>query len=337
MTSTFRFAVDLMFDEILPNLYRIEIPLPKSPLKYLNSYLIIGRDRFLLIDTGMNREECMVEMSAALTKLNVDLSKTDFFITHLHADHLGLIEKLATGTSKVYFNDIEASMVNDVSHIQERWGKMSATYLSNGFPADELKMSVGNHPGLRFGLKRHIDFNVLKEGDCIEIGDNSFSCIETPGHSPGHICLYEAGKKILVAGDHILFDITPNITCWPNVENSLKKYLSSLEKVYPLNVNIILPGHRSIMKDHRKRIRELEEHHRARLNEVVTALKDGAKNAFQMASYITWDMKYESWELFPAQQKWFAFGETLAHLEYLEEEGTIQRITLGDKTVFSLK
>lgn len=60
-------------------------------------------------------QECMNKMPIALERLNVDLKKTDFFITHLHADHLGLIAKLATETSKVYFNQVEASMVNDIS------------------------------------------------------------------------------------------------------------------------------------------------------------------------------------------------------------------------------
>ena len=326
-----------MFEEILSNLYRIEIPLPQSPLKALNSYLIKGGERFLLIDTGMNREECMSEMSAALAALNVDLKKTDFFITHLHVDHLGLTERLVTDKSTVYFNQVEASMISNGSKNEDGWGKTDAIYLSNGFPADELKISTESHPRRRFGLTQQIDFCILKEGDSIPIGDYLFNCIETPGHSPGHMCLYEANKKILVAGDHILFDISPNITFWYNMENSLKAYLASLEKVYTLDVNLVLPGHRSIMRDHRKRIRELEKHHQDRLNEVLVVLKDGAKTAFQVAPFLTWDIKYKSWKLFPTQQKWFAFGETLAHLKYLELEGMIRRNTQEDKAVFSLK
>ena len=41
----------IMIEEIVPNLYRMEIPLPKSPLKRLNSYLVRSGDRFLIIDT----------------------------------------------------------------------------------------------------------------------------------------------------------------------------------------------------------------------------------------------------------------------------------------------
>lgn len=187
-----------MVEKILPNMYRIEIPLPGSPLKALNFYLIRGEERFLLIDTGWNREECKREMLSELERLDVDLNKTDFFITH-------------TYTSVVYFNHKEASMINaQSSKREERNQKFDDTYISNGFPENELKKSVESHPGRRYGLRHQSDFRILKEGDKIEMGDYSFRCIETTGHSPSHMCLYEANRKILGGGDHILVDITPN-------------------------------------------------------------------------------------------------------------------------------
>lgn len=73
-----------MIEEVLPNLYRAEIPLPRNPLKATNSYIIKGRGKSLIIDTGMNREECLEAMSTGLKELDIDLKKTDFFITHLH-------------------------------------------------------------------------------------------------------------------------------------------------------------------------------------------------------------------------------------------------------------
>ncbi len=177
----------------------------------------------------------------------------------------------------------------------------------------------------------------MKEGDSIEVGDYSFRCIETPGHSPGHMCLYEAKKKILVSGDHILFDITPNITFWIEQDNSLKEYLASLEKVYALDVNLVLPGHRNILNDHKRRITELQEHHKNRLNEVLSALEDGDKTAWEVARYITWDIDISSWELFPAVQKFFAIGETIAHLDYLETDGSIMRRERDKKVLYFLK
>jgi len=314
-----------MVEQILPDLYRIEIPLPGNPLKALNAYLIKGSSRSLLIDTGMNRTECLDPMRSALEKLNVDLNRTDFFITHLHADHLGLVESLITDTTTVYFSRTEASIFNAmVQGIEQRKQAFFAMHLANGFPEDELKTALRDHPGYRYSPKETIDFTGVKEGDAIPAGDYTLTCIQTPGHSPGHMCLYEKNKKILFSGDHILSDITPNITCWPDLPNTLAAYLESLDKVYDLDVNLVLPGHRSLMTDHKKRIRELKAHHDARLNETLGAVKEKDRTAWEVAPHIAWDIRARSWEQFPSVQKWFAMGETIAHLNYLVSTGKIR-------------
>ncbi len=58
-----------------------------------------------------------------------------------------------------------------------------------------------------------------------------------------------------------------------------------------------------------------------RAEEVLTILNGAPKNAFQVASEMTWDIDCDSWDRFPLAQKWFATGEAIAHLRYLEEEG----------------
>ena len=326
-----------MFEQIFPDLYRIEIPLPNSPLKALNAYLIKGRGRSLLIDTGMNRKECLDAMRSCLEKLDVDLNRTDFFITHLHADHLGLVKRLVTDTTTVYFSRTEASIFNSiVGAIEKRQQAFYALLLSNGFPEDELKQALHGHPGYRYSPKETIDFTGLKEGDIVKAGDYTFTCIETPGHSPGHMCLYEKNKKILFSGDHILSDITPNITCWPDLSDTLNAYLESLDKVYPLNVDLVLPGHRSLVTDHKKRIRELKAHHDARLNEALYAVQEKDRTAWDVAPHISWDINADSWEAFPSVQKWFAMGETIAHLNKLVSDGKIRRIDENGKVRYTL-
>lgn len=71
-----------MREEVLPNLYRIEIPLPKNPLKAINSYVIKGPERNLIIDTGMNREEFMKAMMGAVSCLT-KMVATGEAIAHL--------------------------------------------------------------------------------------------------------------------------------------------------------------------------------------------------------------------------------------------------------------
>jgi glyoxylase-like metal-dependent hydrolase (beta-lactamase superfamily II) len=321
-----------MVEEISRNLYRIEIPLSGNPLRAINSYVIKGPERNLIIDTGWNQKECLDAMEGALSDLGVDKGKTDFFITHLHSDHLGLVSSLAAETSKIYFNQPEADRI--LSGIS--WEVFAESARMNGFPEMELQAVTHIHPGFKFRSQGQLSFRILKEGDTLAVSDYLFRCVETPGHSKGHLCLYEPGKKIFVAGDHILNDITPNIQLWSDDWNPLKEYLESLEKVSRLDIDLVLPGHRGVFRSCRRRIEELKDHHRRRLEETVSILKGRRMNAFQVASRMSWDLLYDSWDLFPVSQKWFATGEAISHLKYLEEKGGLRRELEGKVILFSL-
>jgi glyoxylase-like metal-dependent hydrolase (beta-lactamase superfamily II) len=321
-----------MIEEILPRIFRIKLPLPRNPLRELNSYLIRSKERSLLIDTGMNREECRNVIVESLRQLDVDLERMDIFITHHHADHLGQTAFLARTGSKAYIHKEELSTVGN----EATWQAMLRFFASNGFPEQELQSALASHPGHRYQLRDKVNFSYVDEGDLISAGDYYFRCVITPGHSPAHTCLYEASKKILVSGDHILFDITPNISQQFAQTNPLKDYIASLDKVYPLEANITLPGHRDISNNHRKRIGELKHHHQERCNEVLEALSSGEHTAFEVASQISWDIDAETWELFPPRQKWFAIGETLAHIKLVEEEGRVRCRCINGQFWFSL-
>jgi glyoxylase-like metal-dependent hydrolase (beta-lactamase superfamily II) len=206
----------------------------------------------------------------------------------------------------------------------------------NGVPENELQAIRQSHPGLKFRAKEGLAFHILREGDAISIGNYVFKCVETPGHTWGHMCLYEPNKKIFIAGDHILNDITPNIQLWSDEWDPLKEYLASLEKVYKLDIELVLPGHRGIFKNCRERIQELKHHHQKRLEEIISILEKGKKNAFQVASQMSWDIICDSWDLFPVSQKWFATGEAIAHLKYLKEKGMIRKEIRRQKILFSL-
>ncbi len=50
---------------------------------------------------------------------------------------------------------------------------------------------------------------------------------------------------------------------------------------------------------------------------------------------MSWDIEAPSWEEFPLMQRWFATGEAVAHIRYLEERGMVQRQTVEDRIVYS--
>ena len=325
-----------MFEEVAPGLYRIKVPLPGSPLKATNSYVVKGTERPLIIDTGWNREDCMTALVSGLKECGVDSRQADFFITHMHADHSGLVTTLAGEGARIYFGWADAEIIRSAT--PDHWEKQIDFARRRGFPEEELEKALGSHPGRRYtrsySTSASLNLSVLKDGETISIGDYLFECIETPGHTEGHICLYEPGKKIFICGDHILVDITPNITLSSEKRNPLKEYLISLDKVYDLDVELVLPGHRRVFKNHKERIRELKKHHQTRLEEVISILGKTKQNAFQIASQMTWDISYKAWDLFPPAQKWFAFGEAMAHVKYLEEEGKVGWEMDGQGVVF---
>jgi glyoxylase-like metal-dependent hydrolase (beta-lactamase superfamily II) len=321
-----------MTEEVLPNIFRTEIPLPGNPLKAINSYLIRGEDRFLMIDTGMNREECLRAMRSALHELNVDLKRTDFFITHIHADHLGLVSELAQETSKVYFNAPDAEIFQNSDH----WKSMASTAARHGFPEADVDAALKRHPGRMYRARGALNLILLKEGDILSSGPYVFHCVSTPGHTRGHMCLYEPRTKIFFAGDHVLDDITPNISLWSDHDDPLREYLASLDKVNRYEIARILPGHRRLIDDPRRRIAELKRHHEIRAAEVLSILRKGRQTAYQVASQMTWDIDCRRWEDFPLPQRWFATGEALAHLQYLQGEGKVLRETIGGKAFFFL-
>ncbi len=314
-----------MIEKIFPGLYKIEIPLPKNPLKALNSYVFEGKEKNLIVDTGMNREECKDVMFSGLREIGIDLENTDFFITHMHADHSGLVSSLASDSAKIYCSEIDAGYINIE---KDHWEKIRVFAKTGGFPEKELQEAINRHPGYKYSVKEHINFSFVKENDAIEVGDYHFYCVETPGHTKGHVCLYERDKKLFLSGDHILGNITPNISLIRDEgkEDPLGSYIKSLNKVYDFEIETVLPGHRTIIKDHKERINELKKHHLVRAEEVLSILSGkGWKSAYEVASEMTWDMTYESFEIFPVSQKWFATGEALAHLKYLEEKGMVRK------------
>ncbi len=117
-------------EEMATDIYRIEIPIFDKFLGTLNSYVIKGSERNLIIDTGLDEEACMAAMQTGLRELDIDLKKTDFFITHMHPDHLTLAPRIATVKNKIYFNQAEADRLKS----GVRWEDLVEACRVNGIP-----------------------------------------------------------------------------------------------------------------------------------------------------------------------------------------------------------
>ena len=312
-----------------PDIFNIQVELPRNPLQWLNVYVIMTPERNLMIDTGFNFPECRKALWSGVEELNLDLRKTSLFLSHLHTDHTGLAGEFADRNCPIYMGRIDYNYMTDLRN-GDSMLIMEKVFQQEGFPAEELARHVMGNQGRWHGGGGPFPAQMVDDGAVITLGGLEIQCVHTPGHTPGHMVLYLPKEQLLFTGDHILFDITPNIVMWSGVPHSLEDYLGSLEKIRALPIRAAFPAHRHGEGDVYQRIDALLRHHRERLEEILQTVRDHpASTAYQIAGMISWSAQGLGWDQFPFQQKWFALGETLAHLRWLEDHGQALRAEAG--------
>lgn len=313
-----------MYTHIEDNMYTIPVPLPNNPLRQLNSYVIKGEGRNLVIDTGFKLEECRKALCDGLEELGVDMNCTDIFLTHLHSDHSGLAAELATQSSKIYISRADGELLT--LSLTQGLGRVEE-YRSYGFSEKELE-NFWENPSMKYRQESPFSFTYVADGDVLTYGGRRLEVIFTPGHTPGHVCLYDRANKVMFLGDHVLFNITPNITTWPFFEDPLGHYVHSLMDISIYDVRLPLPAHRGVNGTMAERIGTIIEHHGARIREMLDILTERpGLTPYDLSGMMTWRVhgKTNSWADFPLNQKWFAVGETAAHLDYLLKRGRVRR------------
>lgn len=176
-----------------------------------NSYLIRA-DITVLIDPGHLEFIDHLFQSMRLDGVHVDQIQ-GVICTHAHPDHV-------EGLQAFYNRPVWTAL-----------GMKEETFLREA--ANEIYRMMGLNPP-----KLHIDF-FLKEGDLILAGE-TFQVLETPGHSPGSICLYWPSRKALFTGD-VVFEMGVGRTDFPGGDG--KALIQSLERLAKLDLELLLPGH----------------------------------------------------------------------------------------------
>lgn len=324
--------------EVVPGIYQLKLPLPARDilLGYVNVYLIAGDDGYLLVDAGWSTEEALASLKKQIAEISIGLKDiARVVITHVHPDHYGLAGKLKQlDHVQLYMHDLEKDAINsryqDPDTLIEQMGQRLHI---NGVPTNELHIlqtaSVGM---LKYVVPTMPDITLYGD-ETISTGLFSFKVLWMPGHSAGHICLYEPDKKVLICGDHILPTITPNIGLHPlSGENPLGDYFNSLNAAKKLDANLVLPGHESPFTGLQLRVDELIKHHRQRDSKILDTVKAKEKNAYQISNEITWisDINGISWQSLTPLHKRLAILETLAHLESMRFDGEVENFTKGD-------
>lgn len=332
--------------KVASGIHQLQIDIPNSTLGHTNSYLVQGRDGHLLIDTGWNSEEAFKSLVGQLGETGTDIKDIrQIVITHSHPDHYGLVGRLREFSPiKISLHQLEKEIIEFRYLKMDEYLRYTSQWLQiNGVPADLLPTAQTTPPGAGRMLASTLpDITILQEGETVSTGIFNFQVLWTPGHSPGHICLYEPTRKILFSGDLVIPGITPNISLsGPTGANPLYDFFNSLDRVKRLDVELVLPGHpghpqpftnMSTMIDH------VFRHHDFRLGEIIQALAVQPKTAYEVSLVMTWmlDEGGTTFQNLSLRDKRMAIMEALAHLESLRVDGKVGKYTRDSVVYYHL-
>lgn len=326
--------------ELFRGINQIKVPLPKSSLNSINVYIIEGNNGNLMIDTGWNIPESFNALVQEMKNSGFAMKDiTQVVVTHLHPDHYGLAGKIAElSGATVAMSEIESKFLDSrYLHPDSLLARMRKFLADNGVPDYELKMLAEASMNIRSYITTIAPSSILNHGDRLSIGPFEFEVILTPGHSPGHICLYEPDKKYLFSGDQLLPEIAPNISYHQESgENPLGDYINSLNQLSEREIHFVFPGHGPVFSGLGPEIDNIFRHHRDKMMKIEKIMGINTKNAFDIAKELPWiingeDVPYNKLE--PIDRR-LAILETLAYLQFMVAENKGKKIYEGDKVVY---
>jgi len=329
--------------EILNGVHQIKIPAPESASWYTNVYVIEGSDGHILVDSGWDSQESLWALQEGIKGANLklrDIKKV--VITHIHPDHYGLSTKIKQICgAQVAIHRIDAGFIFPrYKDFDDLIKKTEELLRQNGAPEDELLQLKEASLWMNKYVTPDLPEVKLEDGDTISNDSFEFEVLWTPGHSPGHVCLYERERKFILTGDHVLYDTVPHIGFNPQSgDNPLGDYISSLKKLERLKVNFILPGHGPVFNALGLRIENILQHHEERKRAIMRSLHDGLKTAYEIAQQIPW-MVNEGGTAFQDLAVWdrrMAVHETIAHLKLLMEEDRVGNVDMDGASLYLAK
>jgi glyoxylase-like metal-dependent hydrolase (beta-lactamase superfamily II) len=309
--------------EIAPGLYQLTIPMPFK-LNHVHLYLLEADEGFILIDTGVNTAEAFAGLQRKLGELGLDFSAiTQIVITHFHSDHCGQAARIRElGQAQIVMGDAERATFETVQANPN--DAREEQFLRHGLPSEPAKHYAQVLPYLQ-GLTIPFDVDVrIGHGQALLAKRRRLEAFVTPGHTPGHVCLFLPEEKIMFSGDHILQKITPNIGLHSySGPDPLGDYLHSLRATQALGARLLLPSHGPLVEAPEARIHELLQHHDRRLQACLDALGSSPTTAYEVSLQVFGTA-------LGSVECWLALAETLSHLEHLVHQGLASKMTEGE-------
>jgi glyoxylase-like metal-dependent hydrolase (beta-lactamase superfamily II) len=319
-------AVETELAEVAEGLFELRLPIPFEDSR-VNVFLLAADGEVDMVDCGMSSPDSVAAVRDAISTVGgPGATLRRLVITHIHPDHYGAAGVLAADPHvELYMHRLEVPMVHPrYLELEQLVAEVGRHLEVNGAPEADAEVLRNASRSFREFVKPALPAVQLDGAETVELGGRRFRIEWTPGHSPGHICLFEAASGTLLAGDQLLPDISPNIGLHPqSTPDPLDDFLESLSRLAALSPTTILPAHGRPFHDAASRVEALTRHHRRRKDQMVEIVGRREMTAWDVAVAV-WGRRSNIYE------RRLAFQEALAHLQSLAVEGRLEKLVTPD-------
>ncbi|MGH7666590.1 MAG: MBL fold metallo-hydrolase [Candidatus Dormibacteria bacterium] len=318
-------------------LFRIPVPLPNDALRAVNAYLWRGEWGDLLIDCGWPDQVSWESLTGSLRRLGSGAATIrHVFATHVHGDHLGAAQRIREAgralvtlglgdleSAELFASDPEAARARTRQLLRRHGAGQVVEALERDGAASPQEPRPSPLPDL------------FLSGGQLRFSGHQLDILPTPGHTRGHLCLWDPSGRTLFSGDHVLPHITPSIGVeLPGPGLPLLDFLRSLEQVRELPARLVLPAHGPTFTDLAARVDQLLQHHQHRLQLCQEAVLRGARSAMAAATELPWTRRERHFADLDPFNQMLAVGETAAHLELLVQRGELRQLLSDSKVEY---
>lgn len=276
-------------EKVLPGVWRLRLPLPWPGVPHGNAWAVACDGGIVMFDTGIGGKGRLRQLDLALAQAGFGVEDVRLVVcTHSHTDHYGL------GGAIVEAAGCELWMHPRWEHVRLLADDPAA--------ALEQRLEVARQSGVppasleRYREARSGDaetgIDVIKEPDRdlvpgveVETDLGAWQVVETPGHAPSHVVLHQPERKLLISGDHLL-GRTVLFFDHGNSPDPVGEFQASLDRVEPLEVDLVLPGHGRTFRDPEAKIAESRRQVNELLGKVREALGRDERTAFAIVEEI---------------------------------------------------
>ncbi len=320
--------------EVAPGIHWLRMPLPFA-LDHINLWLLEEPGGWTLVDCGIANDTTRALWETHFAGTLGGRPILRIIATHCHPDHLGnaawLSERFGCPVSMTHGEFMSAHAIIDERAAHGPRETCELFGLHGMAPEDVASLTARGNLYRCLVPVAPATYRRIQGGDRIQAGDTHWDVIPGFGHSSEHASLHDTARRVLISGDMLLPKISTNVAVWPSDPDGdpLGRFLASLDAFDALPPDtLVLPSHGFPFRGIVPRTRQLHAHHADRLGELEQAIaaKGNSVTAAQMVPVL---FRRE----LDLQQRFFAIGETIAHLNYLWHRARVTRSVTADGAV----